>query len=540
MHHAADLTAIAIVAVAATLCGVLFVRLRQPAIVGYIVAGVILGPSGLQLVQNREAISFFAELGVILLLYFIGMELSLRSFRQIWRVAIVTALAQIAVSLGLTWSIAQYFDWPLSHTVLFGFCLALSSTAVAVKILDDIGALRQQSGRLAIGVLIAQDLAVAPMLIFVTSFAGDGFSPFVFVEVAVSIALLLGVILIMTRRQRVNLPFHRILEAQKEISTIGSITMCFGAATLAGVIGLSPAFGAFIAGLIVGNSGQRQVLHENAEPVQAVLLMIFFLSIGLLIDIGFLIDNIGLVLLILLFVTIFKTALNILVLRAQGVTMQNAFLASLVIAQLGEFSFVLAGAASEVAVIDSDVYRLIVAVTVLSLMTSPLVVNLARRGSHRSLRHSKTFGRMMRLIYRDEWRFTRATSLWFWLITRDALKWTSSITRNWSLSSRSRLEALKLAHETNRRAKASAKRGLQRSEGAKHTARDRAAQDAEDANADDAVAAGQPPPGDVVMTSAGDPSTATAPDGRDGASDKQPGRFSGLFSGRRKRPSPGV
>lgn len=444
MHEAADLTGVAVVVVAATLCGMLFVRLRQPAIVGYIIAGVILGPSGLALVANREAISFFAELGVILLLYFIGMELSLRSFRHIWRVAVVTTTFQIGISVGATALIGQFFDLPTSHIVLFGFALALSSTAVAVKILDDIGELRNRSGRVAIGILIAQDLAVAPMLLFVTSFAGDGFNPLVLVEVAASIGVLVAVILFMSRRQRVNLPFHQILEAKKEIGTMGSLALCFLFATMAGLFGMSPAFGAFLAGLIVGNSGQRQVMHENAEPVQAVLLMVFFLSIGLLINLQFIWENIGLVLAIGIFVMFFKTAINIVALRIQGETMQTAFLASLTIGQMGEFTFVLGGAAAGADVIDNEVYRLLVGVTVLSLVTSPVYVDLARRLSHRSLRNATTLSKIFRLVYRQEWRFTKATSLWFWHIAHDSVEIFENMTSGVRAKARARIEEIKI------------------------------------------------------------------------------------------------
>ncbi|RVU35025.1 cation:proton antiporter [Hwanghaeella grinnelliae] len=453
MHEAADLTGVAVVVVAATLCGMLFVRLRQPAIVGYIIAGVILGPSGLALVANREAISFFAELGVILLLYFIGMELSLRSFRHIWRVAVVTTAFQIGISVGATALIGQFFDLPTSHIVLFGFALALSSTAVAVKILDDIGELRNRSGRVAIGILIAQDLAVAPMLLFVTSFAGDGFNPIVLVEVAASIGVLVSVILFMSRRQRVNLPFHQILEAKKEIGTMGSLALCFLFATLAGLFGMSPAFGAFLAGLIVGNSGQRQVMHENAEPVQAVLLMVFFLSIGLLINLQFIWENIGLVLAIGIFVMFFKTMINIIALRIQGETMQTAFLASLTIGQMGEFTFVLGGAAAGADVIDNEVYRLLVGVTVLSLITSPIYVDLARRLSHRSVRNATSLRKVFRLVYRQEWRFTKATSLWFWHIANDAVEVFENMTSGMRTKAKARIDEIKMTKEAAEKAK---------------------------------------------------------------------------------------
>ena len=339
-------------------------------------------------------------------------------------------------------------SWTFQHPIssLFGFALALSSTAVAVKILDDIGELRNRSGRVAIGILIAQDLAVAPMLLFVTSFAGDGFNPIVLVEVAASIGVLVAVIMFMSRRQRVNLPFHRILEAKKEIGTMGSLALCFVFATMAGLFGLSPAFGAFLAGLIVGNSGQRQVMHENAEPVQAVLLMVFFLSIGLLINLEFIAENIVLVLAVWHLRDLLQDGhQHRRPAPVQGETMQTAFLASLTIGQMGEFTFVLAGAASNARVIDEEIYRLLVAVTVLSLMTSPVYVDLARRLSHRSVRNVTTLRNAFRLIYRREWRFTKATSLWFWHIAHDAIEGFENMTSEAKSKARSRIEAIKLA-----------------------------------------------------------------------------------------------
>ena len=163
MHGISDITGIAIVAVAAMLCGMAMVRLRQPAIIGYIFAGLILGPNGLSLVENRETIDLLAQLGVIMLLFFIGMELSLRSFRTIWKVAIISALAQIGLSVGALYILGGLFEWPVEWAILFGFCLALSSTAVAVKVLEETGELRNNTGRLTVGILIAQDLAVCQL-----------------------------------------------------------------------------------------------------------------------------------------------------------------------------------------------------------------------------------------------------------------------------------------------------------------------------------------------------------------------------------------
>ena len=413
MHGAHELIIIAFIAIAATLCGMLLVRLKQPAIIGYILAGMILGPSGLGLVQDRDSISLLAEMGVILLLYFIGMELSLRSFRHIWKIAVITALVQIGASLLVMQGMAKIFGWPDSYAILFGFCLALSSTAVAVKVLEGGNQLRSHVGRLAVGILVAQDLAVAPMMVITGNLSSGEFDSFVFIEVAMSILILCLLIFFLTRRKRVVLPFANILKTSSDLAPLVSLTWCLGIAAGMGMFGMSPAFGAFLAGLVVGNSAQRHEVHENAAPVQAVLLMIFFLSIGLLIDFQFFVDNLPMVLAMWAFVTIFKTLLNIGLLRLQGENVKNAVMTSLVLAQVGEFSFVLADVAKNADTIDHTIHKLIVAVTVVSLVTTPIFTNAQARIQSIGI-DLGSFRGAMKLIYFREWNIVRVFSLMLW------------------------------------------------------------------------------------------------------------------------------
>ena len=410
MESSLDLTGIAIVAGAATLCGTLLRRLGQPSIVGYILAGVLLGPSGLQLINDRSQVATLAELGVLMLLYFVGMELSLRSFRRSWRIAVFTALIQIAASVVLLLAFTRFFDWPASHAILFGFVLALSSTVIAIRMLEEVGELRTRVGRITVGVLVAQDLAVAPMLLVVASLSGDSLQYSLIFKITVAIGLIAAATVFLSRRRHVNLPLVAVTVGSVDLTPVASLTWCFGFAAVAGIIGLSPAFGAFFAGLLIGSSAQRQAVSETARPIQSVLLMVFFLSIGLLIDLNFLWENIGLVLMLWLFIAVFKTALNTGVLRFMGEPWRRAFLSSLILAQIGEFSFVLGAAAIDRQVIDADIHRLIVAVTVVSLMTSPLWLNSARRLQHRSTQHAHGFGGLLRLIYFREWRVTRRAS----------------------------------------------------------------------------------------------------------------------------------
>ena len=410
MESSLDLTGIALVVSAATLCGTLLRRLRQPAIVGYIFAGILLGPSGLALISDRGQVATLAELGVLMLLYFVGMELSLRSFRRSWRIAVFAALLQIVASVVLLLAFTRFFDWPASHAILFGFVLALSSTVVAIRMLEEIGELRTRVGRITVGVLVAQDLAVAPMLIVIDGMSGEAVQFSLFFKVTLSIGLLVAATLYLSRRRHVNLPLVAVTVGSVDLTPVAALTWCFGFAAIAGVVGLSPAFGAFFAGLLIGSSAQRQAVGETARPIQSVLLMVFFLSIGLLIDLNFLWENIGLVLLLWLFIALFKTALNTAVLRFMGEPWQRAFLSSLILAQIGEFSFVLGGAAIDHQVIYADIHRLIVAVTVVSLVTSPLWLNSARRAHHRAAQHPATLGALLRLVYFREWRLSRRAS----------------------------------------------------------------------------------------------------------------------------------
>jgi len=411
MEQTFDLTGLAFVVVAATLCGMAMTRIKQPAIVGYILAGVLLGPSGLGLVSDRAQVGALAELGVLMLLYFIGMELSLRSFRRTWRIGLFSTLIQVGVSIAAMLVVQQVLGWPLSYAILFGFVLALSSTAVAVKMLDDVGELRTRVGRTAISVLIAQDLAVAPMLLIIGGLSGEGFEPSIILKVAVSTGLLIGVTAFFSRRRRISLAPFSLVVGNVDLMPLAAVAWCFGFAALGGVTGLTPAYGAFFAGLLVGNSAERAAVAQVTHPVQSILLMVFFLSIGLLIDLSYLWANLGLVLLLWLFIAVFKTALNVFVLQLMGETAQRAFMTGLSLAQIGEFSFVLAAAALDRGVIDSDLHRLVVAVTVISLVTSPLWMHSVRRLHRTNVHRSATPMALLQLIYIREWRLTlRLTS----------------------------------------------------------------------------------------------------------------------------------
>ncbi len=375
-----ELTQIAIVAVAALLCGLALTRLKQPAIVGYILAGLLLGPSGLGLVQDRAIISQLAELGVLMLLFLIGMELSLRGFRRVFKIALAAAAMQILVAVGVMLLVGMGFGWPPEFAILLGFATALSSTAVAIKILNNIGELRTDVGRIAIGVLIAQDLAVIPMLLAVEMLQDpEAVNLYMLIRIIGAVVFLVLLIIYLSRRQRVSLPLGNWLTSDEDLTALTAFTLCFAAAAISGILGLSAAYGAFLAGLVIGNTAERAPMINATQPVQSILLMAFFLSIGLLIDVRFIWDNLGTVLLLLALVTVVKSALNIGILKLVGEPWPRAFLAGTVLGQIGEFSFVLLAAGAAAGLVDEGNNRLMVSLIALSLVTSPLWQATARR-----------------------------------------------------------------------------------------------------------------------------------------------------------------
>ncbi|WP_412049681.1 cation:proton antiporter [Hoeflea sp. Naph1] len=380
VHHGDHMVSIAIAIAIAALLGLGFMRLRQPPLVGFILAGLALGPTGLGVISTSENVTLLAEMGVVVLLFFIGMELSIKAFVLSLKQAVLVAGGQLVASMVLAAVLALALGASLSETIILGFIIALSSTVVAMKMLDEMGELRSSSGRIAVGVLIAQDLAVVPMLILVSSLGGESFDlGAVLFKVVVAVALLAGLLWWFGRHPKLKLPFAEAIENNVDLLAIGSLALCFSAAALSGLAGLSPVYGAFLAGIIAGNSTLRSRVIPVIEPIQSILLVVFFLSIGLLIDLDFILANIWLVLAAAFLVVALKTVVNIFLLRSTGSDPKTALLAGLSMAQVGEFSFVLAAAGFASGAFGADIYRLAIAVTAISLLMSPIWFNLMKR-----------------------------------------------------------------------------------------------------------------------------------------------------------------
>ena len=396
MSHAESLTAIALALGAALLFGLFMSRLRLPVMAGFILAGVVLGPSGFRLIAQTDEIQELADLGVLMLLFIIGMELRLQSFRQLLPTALGIAAIEIVAMTILALLVAWLAARQTANAVVVGFMLAISSTAVAMKMIEDAQENTLPAGRIAHAILIAQDLAVIPLL-FITEALGSGTTKGAMVLIAfklvLSIALLAGFMALLLRVKSFRFPFSRAILKSNDFATLAVVGVCFVSATLFAALGLSPALGAFLGGIGVGHSTLRRPAVSVAGPIHSILLFAFFFSVGLLIDLRDVWRELWLVGIALLIVAVGKTAINYAALRAYRQPHATAFLVALFLAPIGEFSFVLAESASESGVMTTQGRDFAIDIVALSLLVSPLWYVGARR-AHRLALGPLTSGAM--------------------------------------------------------------------------------------------------------------------------------------------------
>ncbi|MBL0942293.1 MAG: cation:proton antiporter [Alphaproteobacteria bacterium] len=399
MHNDFNLTEIALVALAALGCGVLLERFKQPAVLGYILAGVILGPSMLAMIESREQVTILAELGVLMLLFLVGMELDFQDFKKVWHISLLCTLLQIFGCLLVMLGVGKIFHIPLELTVLLACAIALSSTAVAVKMLEGINELTTPTGQLTIGILIAQDLAVVPMMLILKDFNSGQLHVGIIIQSLLSIGILGVLIFYLSRRERIRLPFENVVKGHEDLLPLLSLAFCFCLAALSGLIGLSAAYGSFLAGLILGNTTAHDSLLQSTKPIQSILMMVFFLSIGLLMDLQYIWQHIWQVLLLLSFITVGKSLLNITVLHILGQPWSRSFLSGLILAQMGEFAFLLTSVGTKSGLIDADGQRLVISLAALSLAFSPLWLAGARRIITLGPKEAASFQEIVSSIY---------------------------------------------------------------------------------------------------------------------------------------------
>ncbi|HET7230830.1 MAG TPA: cation:proton antiporter, partial [Longimicrobium sp.] len=310
-------------------------------IVGFLVAGVVIGPYGLGVVNDRALVDAAAELGVVLLLFTIGIEFSFERLARIRRLILGGGTLQVVLATGATAALVAALGAPWPAAVFTGFLVSLSSTAIVLKLLADRGETTRAHGQVGVGLLIFQDLAIIPMVLLLPLLGGQGGSPG---EVALALGKAAGIIAAVLLVARRVMP--RLLEVvartcSPELFLLTVIAVCFGTAYLTSLAGVSLSLGAFLAGLVVSESRFSEHALGEILPLQVLFSATFFVSVGMLLDLSFLVHNLPLVLAAAAGVVAAKALTTAAASRALGYRLTVAGAAGLLLAQVGEFSFVL-------------------------------------------------------------------------------------------------------------------------------------------------------------------------------------------------------
>ncbi|MDX8408384.1 MAG: cation:proton antiporter [Mariprofundaceae bacterium] len=340
-----------------------------PAAVAYIVTGLVAGPSGLALVEDQELLRHVGEIGVIMLLFFIGMEVSLPRLIAGWRIAVLGTIAQMALSVGICSLVSWFFGWPWQAGLLFGFLISMSSTAVVLTMLKDSGELNTPFGQNALGVLLMQDMAIVPIMIILGTLGADEVSVSEISAQVIGGSILVALAFWLMRKPGWHIPESLKLTLDRKIMM--GLLLCFSAAALTSWIGLSAPFGAFLAGMILNASDQAEWVEEHLRSLYVVFVAIFFMSVGMLVDIPFILSNLGYVALVTLAVFALNSGINTLVLRSLGETWSMALLTGGMLSQIGELSFLLASLGVSIGLLNEGGHQMAIAVIALSLMLSP-------------------------------------------------------------------------------------------------------------------------------------------------------------------------
>jgi CPA2 family monovalent cation:H+ antiporter-2 len=372
--------------------GVAFVSraLRQPNVVGYLAAGILLGPHGLALLTEPATLSRIGQIGVLLLLFFIGMENNPRDLLSRWRITFVGTAVQICASVGCIWLLGWWLQWSPSRIVLLGFVVSLSSTALVLNYLRETGQIEAKVGKDALGVLLAQDLAVIPMLIVIGLFGKGGIDGGTVLLQLLGGALALALLTWIVLGKNLQLPFSGRLRGDREMQIFVAFALCLGFALLAEGFQLSASLGAFLAGLLVGAARDTEWVADRMEPFRVVFVALFFVSVGLLVSVDFVVEHAALVGFITLAVLVGNTAINALIFRTLGDRWRYSLYAGAHLAQIGEFSFVLIAVGLSRGLITAFEYQLVIAVISASLLLSPAWIALIGRAQRRMLHTGKT------------------------------------------------------------------------------------------------------------------------------------------------------
>ena len=356
----------------------LFYRLRLPLIAGFLATGVIVGPYGTGLISAIETVRVLAEIGVVLLLFTIGLEFSLRQLLSSNKKIFLIAAAQIVATSAVTALLSRILGLQITQGIFLGFLFSLSSTAIVLKILSDRAEVDTPHGKIMIGILLFQDLCVIPMMLISPGLAGGAIDVLHIVK-QLLLAIITVIVLFLTARYVVPLLLSQVVQIRnRDLFLFTILFTCLGTAYVSASMGLSLAIGAFIAGLVISESSYSHQILSDILPFRDVFNAIFFISIGMLLNFPLFLQELELNLAVTAAIFLGKMILVLVILILSKTIFRISFITAFSLAQVGEFSFLLAEEGMHYYILPESLYQLFLASSVLTMFLTPFAMLVAR------------------------------------------------------------------------------------------------------------------------------------------------------------------
>ncbi len=380
-------------------------RLKIPSVVGFLVAGVILGPHGFGFIKDVHEVELLAEIGVILLMFTIGLEFSLKNLMMLRSQVLGGGFVQVTLTvLAVTVMSLSFLNQRINAAIFDGFLVALSSTAIVIKLLMERAEINSPQGRTSVGILLFQDLCVVPFMLLIPILGGNGGSiQAIALTMLKSFGLLAAVLI--TARWAVPFILHEIVKTRsRELFIITIILLCIGTAFFTSRLGLSLALGAFLAGIVISESEYASQAIADIMPFKESFIGLFFISVGMLMDVSFLKENPGTIMAAVISIIALKTLITATASLLSGQLVRISILSGFYLSQIGEFSFVLAIAGKKAGLLEEYGHQIFISASVATMLLTPFIISISPRVSEYliSVLPLRSFERIKRRKTREE------------------------------------------------------------------------------------------------------------------------------------------
>ncbi|WP_066756606.1 monovalent cation:proton antiporter family protein [Crocinitomix algicola] len=365
----------------------IFQKIKLPAILGFLITGIIVGPYGLNLIEAKHEVEVLSEIGIIFLLFVIGIEFSLKGLASIKNTVLIGGGVQVIGTIGLVTFLAYELGLSIQSAVFMGFLISLSSTAIVLKMLQEKGELISPHGRVAVAILIFQDIIVVLMMLLTPILAGQSDDPMnELLWLLIKMIAVVAAIIILAR-YAVPVLLKLVVRAKsRELFILTTIVLCFSTAWLTSSVGLSLALGAFFAGLVISESEYSHQATANILPFREIFISFFFVSVGMLLDLNFFIENIVYIHLLAIAVIGLKLMVVIIAVLLLKYQLRTSLLTGLALLQVGEFAFLLSTVGMQYDLLSETVYQYFLAISIISMGATPFIINWSPQLTHYLLR----------------------------------------------------------------------------------------------------------------------------------------------------------